>query len=146
MQRLSFRQPQLGLLKKYVICCRGRTKPPIEPVGQSAFSIIRPNALCLHNLNYYAPHDDHFHVSNGKRHCMLRQCIAGGYINPPLPAVKEINWCKHDATTPSGCACHPSTGGELAVRYFFNSPIINSMALDTACTITASGGSIHDKR
>ena len=27
----------LGLLKKYVICRRGRIKPPIEPVGQSAF-------------------------------------------------------------------------------------------------------------
>ena len=39
--------------------------------------------------------------------------------------VGEINWCKHDATTPSGCACHPSTGGELAVRYFFNSPSIS---------------------
>ena len=53
---------------------------------------------------------------------MLIQYIAGGYINPPLPMVREINRCKHDATTPSGFACHPSTGGELAVRYFFNSP------------------------
>ena len=25
-------------------------------------------------------------------------------------------------TTPSGCACHPSAGEELLVRYFFNSP------------------------
>ena len=27
-------------------------------------------------------------------------------------------------TTPSGCACHPSRGGELAVRYFFNGPMM----------------------
>ena len=45
---------------------------------------------------------------------MLRQYIAGRYINPSLPVVREINRCKHDATTPSGFACHPSTGGELA--------------------------------
>ena len=30
----------------------------------------------------------------------------------------------HDTTTSSGFACHPSTGGELAVRYFFNSPML----------------------
>ena len=47
----------------------------------------------------------------------------GGSILP-LPVVREINRCKHDATTPSGFACHPSRGGELAVRYFFNSPMM----------------------
>ena len=26
----------------------------------------------------------------------------------------ELTILRHDATTPSGCACHPSTGGELA--------------------------------
>ena len=31
---------------------------------------------------------------------------------PPLHR-RGINWCKHDATTPSSFACHPSTGGEL---------------------------------
>ena len=31
---------------------------------------------------------------------------------------------RHDATTPSGCACHPSAGGELAVRYFFDSSML----------------------
>ena len=35
-------------MKKYSVNRRGRIKPPIEPVGQSAFLIIRLNALCLH--------------------------------------------------------------------------------------------------
>ena len=48
---------------------------------------------------------------------------------PPLPVVREINRCKHYATTPSGCACHPSTGGELAVRYFFNSPSVSVLVI-----------------
>ena len=46
---------------------------------------IRPNALCLYNLSRHAPHNDHFHESNGKQYCMLIQYIVGGYINPPLP-------------------------------------------------------------
>ena len=31
---------------------------------------------------------------------------------PPLHR-RGIDWCRHDTTTPSGCACHPSAGGEL---------------------------------
>ena len=31
---------------------------------------------------------------------------------PPLQR-RGIAWCRYDTTTPSGCACHPSTGGEL---------------------------------
>ena len=31
---------------------------------------------------------------------------------PPLHR-RGIDWCRHDTTTPSGCACHPSTGEEL---------------------------------
>ena len=31
---------------------------------------------------------------------------------PPLHR-RGIAGCRHEATTPSGCACHPSTGGEL---------------------------------
>ena len=127
------------LLKKYFICRRGRTKPPIEPVGQSAFPIICPNALCLYNLSRHAPHNDHFHESNGKQYCMLIQHIVGGYINPLLPVVREINRCKHDATTPSGFAAgyrrdviavvylyqqFPSTGGELALAVLFQQPIV----------------------
>ena len=27
----------------------------------------------------------------------------------------ELTILRHDATTPSGCACHPSTGGELTI-------------------------------
>ena len=60
---------------------------------------IRPNALCLYNLSRHAPHNNHFHQSNGKQYCMLRQYIAGGYTNPPLPVVWEINQYKHDATS-----------------------------------------------
>ena len=100
---------------------------------------IRPNALCLHNLNRHVPHNNHFHESNDKQYCMLRQYIAGGPINPPLLVVREINWCKHDATTPSGCACHPSTGGELAVRYFFNSPTIQPPRQATPATPPQEG-------
>ena len=36
-----------------------------------------------------------------KKYSMNRR---GGYINPPLLMAREINRCKHDATTPSGCA------------------------------------------
>ena len=32
---------------------------------------------------------------------------------PPLHR-RGISWCRTHTTTPSGCACHPSTGGELA--------------------------------
>ena len=78
---------------------------------------------CVCTTSTAMHHMNHFHESNCKQYCMLIQCIASGYINPRLPMVRKINRCKHDATTPSGCACHPSTGGELAVRYFFNSPV-----------------------
>ena len=32
---------------------------------------------------------------------------------PPLHR-RGISWCRTHTTTPSGCACHPSTGEELA--------------------------------
>ena len=33
----------------------------------------------------------------------------------PFPSCGgELTILRHDATTPSGCACHPSEGGELA--------------------------------
>ena len=106
----------MGLLRNRIaVCCSCTNGGTL--VG--ADSYIRPNALCLHNLNRHAPHNDHLHESNCKQYCMLRQYIAGGYMNPPLPVVREINRCKHDATTPSGCACHPSIGGELAVAVLF---------------------------
>ena len=73
---------------------RDRIEPPIEPVGQSAFSIVCPNASCLRNSNRPAP------------------------PNPLLPVVREINWCKHDATTPSGCAAE-CRGSAIAVVYLY---------------------------
>ena len=51
---------------------------PIEPVGQSAFSIIRP----YNSMEYF--------FNSSRMDCLYR----------------------HDTTTLSGCACHPSTGGE----------------------------------
>ena len=87
---------------------------------------------CVCTTSTAMRHMNHFHESNCKQYCMLIQCIAGRYINPRLPVVRKINRCKHDATTPSGCACHPSTGGELAVRYFFNSPTLGR--LHCVCT------------
>ena len=41
-------------------------------------------------------HMNHFHELNSKQYCMLIQYIEGGYTNPPLPVVREINRCKHD--------------------------------------------------
>ena len=78
---------------------------PIEPVGQSAFLIIRPNALCLYNLSRHAPHNEHFHKSNGKQYCMLIQYIVGGYINPPLPVSVNLLGTK----TPPRQATPPGT-------------------------------------
>ena len=66
---------------------------------------------------------------------MLRQYIVGGYIKLPIDLLAQSaalfcpyqyrEFVGYENTTPSGYACHPSAGGELAVRYFFNSPVVS---------------------
>ena len=45
---------------------RGRIKPPIEPVGQSAFSIIRPQCIVLaYNIVCHLIHGNDHYVAQG---------------------------------------------------------------------------------
>ena len=47
----------------------------------------------------------------------VHSAIIGDSITPATPPQEgnglALYLCGHEATTPSGCACHPSTGGEL---------------------------------
>ena len=46
------------------------------------------------------------------RHAMQPPCQAAPATPPEEGNGPTLYWCRHDATTLSGCACHPSRGGE----------------------------------
>ena len=72
-----------------------------------------------------------------QRRGMVRYYAGADTMRPPRQAApatppQEGNgsvlcWCRYDATTPSGCACHPSTGGEwsgtMLVQIRHNHPV-----------------------
>ena len=57
--------------------------------------------------------------------------LTGADAMPPPRQVELDTPPEEGNTTPSGCACHPSKGGELAVRYFFNSPSVSVLVISS---------------
>ena len=86
-------------------------KPPIEPVGQSAFLIIRPNALYLQNSNRHAPSNFGFHKTVGA-------------VNSP-PVERNCRYGLGEFEGASGCkpprqaspATPPQEGNCLSLRH-----------------------------
>ena len=83
---------------------------------------------------HYAPVEGNCLVQNHHNHPVRlrlpplhRRGIAGCRYDATTPSdrtavcfssTNSVTFCRYDATTPSGCACHPSTGGEWSGTIF----------------------------
>ena len=99
------------LHRRGIVCCRTSTTTPsgcaCHPSKGEELSVAEPQQPPRQAAPATPPQEGNCLLQNLNNHLVRLRL-------PPLHR-RGIVCCRTSTTTPSGCACHPSTGGELSV-------------------------------